>query len=476
MKKILLFVFLFASLIIAQSFQIKQITNLNADCRNIVRSERGIQGGSYFAFEAHIANVSSIYLGQYDAFADSFSIILNVTNDNFTNINPQLIAENDSLIIIYQTNRNGNWDIAYNVYKNNILSPVYYAANSLADEINPGVKVHFWLSGQISYLLYEKNESVLLKNLETPQVDALEIFKGDSTSKYNQATLGIYQSLYRWDYYVAAKKISDSKPSIVMKEYDGTSWGSEIIVSDSGNVDSPEDQGSYLSYNNDLEGVKNIYIAYDYSHPALYEKLILNPQHDYFNLKTDYSGIITKKISFYPYEAYAYQVSRNDSLLIRVYLNDNFIQDFDTLVNTKVTDSKLYMGLLGYNNGNGVIYTFWEDSINNHIRILGRKTLYPLGGINDNSHVNSFFLEQNYPNPFNPGTIINFKILHRDKVTLNIYDIMGRQVCTLLNEDKPAGDYNIKFDSKKYNLSSGIYFYRLITDGNSAVKKMLLLK
>jgi hypothetical protein len=102
--------------------------------------------------------------------------------------------------------------------------------------------------------------------------------------------------------------------------------------------------------------------------------------------------------------------------------------------------------------------------------------IYNIGAVNDKYSPSTFTLSQNYPNPFNPGTVINFKLLHRDKVTLNVYDIMGKQVCTLLNEDKPAGTYSINFDSKKYCLSSGIYFYRLITGGYSSVKKMILMK
>ena len=94
----------------------------------------------------------------------------------------------------------------------------------------------------------------------------------------------------------------------------------------------------------------------------------------------------------------------------------------------------------------------------------------------ENNLPQDYFLSQNYPNPFNPTTIINFKLLHRDKVILNVYDIMGRHICTLLNEDKLAGQYSLNFDSKKFSLSSGIYFYRLITNQYSAGKKMILLK
>jgi len=83
-------------------------------------------------------------------------------------------------------------------------------------------------------------------------------------------------------------------------------------------------------------------------------------------------------------------------------------------------------------------------------------------------------LSQNYPNPFNPSTIISYKIKENNNVTLIIYDMLGREVETLVNEYQPAGAYSIKFNAG--NLSSGIYFYKLISGKYSEAKKMCLFK
>ncbi len=85
-----------------------------------------------------------------------------------------------------------------------------------------------------------------------------------------------------------------------------------------------------------------------------------------------------------------------------------------------------------------------------------------------------FSLSQNYPNPFNPTTIINFQIPKFSLVTLKIYDILGREIRTLVNENRPAGNYKINFNAE--NLSSGIYLYRIIVDDFIQTKKMILLK
>lgn len=86
-----------------------------------------------------------------------------------------------------------------------------------------------------------------------------------------------------------------------------------------------------------------------------------------------------------------------------------------------------------------------------------------------------FSLEQNYPNPFNPATNIKYTIPNTGLVKLSIYDILGREVKTLVNEIKNAGTYSVEFNASNY--ASGVYFYRLkVGDEYSDSKKMLLIK
>jgi hypothetical protein len=96
----------------------------------------------------------------------------------------------------------------------------------------------------------------------------------------------------------------------------------------------------------------------------------------------------------------------------------------------------------------------------------------------------NFSLSQNYPNPFNPSTKIKFTIPQTDSpllggargglVTLKIYDVLGNEVATLVNEEKPAGEYEVEFNAT--GLPSGIYFYTLKTGNFSDTKKLILLK
>lgn len=83
-------------------------------------------------------------------------------------------------------------------------------------------------------------------------------------------------------------------------------------------------------------------------------------------------------------------------------------------------------------------------------------------------------LQQNYPNPFNPSTIITYQVSQSSTVTLRIYDILGKEVAELVNQQKPAGRYQVRWNADY--LSGGIYFYRLTTGLFSFSRKMLLLK
>ena len=92
----------------------------------------------------------------------------------------------------------------------------------------------------------------------------------------------------------------------------------------------------------------------------------------------------------------------------------------------------------------------------------------------DLNGVTSFSLEQNYPNPFNPSTVIAYQLPVTGFVRLKVFDVLGNEVAVLVNENKPAGSYEVNFDAG--SLSSGVYIYKLQAGDFVSVKKMLLTK
>jgi hypothetical protein len=87
-----------------------------------------------------------------------------------------------------------------------------------------------------------------------------------------------------------------------------------------------------------------------------------------------------------------------------------------------------------------------------------------------------FKLEQNYPNPFNPETTISYKVQAASRVSLKVYDLLGREVATLVDEYKQPGSYNCKWKMENGELTSGIYFYSLKSGSYSQTKKLILMK
>jgi hypothetical protein len=96
-------------------------------------------------------------------------------------------------------------------------------------------------------------------------------------------------------------------------------------------------------------------------------------------------------------------------------------------------------------------------------------------GIDDDSQIpTKYMLSQNYPNPFNPKTTIRYAIPHPGHVELTVYDVLGKQVATLVNHVKPIGYHDAEFEASE--LTSGVYYYRLQCNGFVQIKKLVLLR
>jgi hypothetical protein len=98
--------------------------------------------------------------------------------------------------------------------------------------------------------------------------------------------------------------------------------------------------------------------------------------------------------------------------------------------------------------------------------------------VDKNSNLITYNLEQNYPNPFNPSTVISYQLPVSSEVTLKVFDVLGNEVATLVDEYKTAGTYEVEFITSFINHipSSGVYFYQLRAGEYTAIKKMVLLK
>jgi len=100
-----------------------------------------------------------------------------------------------------------------------------------------------------------------------------------------------------------------------------------------------------------------------------------------------------------------------------------------------------------------------------------------VGGIENDNLKKTFKVYQNFPNPFNPSTKIQYEIPENGIVTIKLYDSLGSEITTLINEEQSEGTHQVNLSADKYNLSSGVYFYSVIfNDKHSDVYKIVLLK
>ncbi len=119
-------------------------------------------------------------------------------------------------------------------------------------------------------------------------------------------------------------------------------------------------------------------------------------------------------------------------------------------------------------------YTMKLKGMNKNGMVLGDTVLNESTSINDKNTIKRFSLSQNYPNPFNPTTKIEYSIPKTLFVSINVYDVLGREVAALVSEEKSVGKYTVEFNGS--GLSSGMYFYKIQAKKNSSVKKMVLIK
>lgn len=152
-------------------------------------------------------------------------------------------------------------------------------------------------------------------------------------------------------------------------------------------------------------------------------------------------------------------IQPDNTLLISSFANLNY--------------ERKYCMALAYENN---IYVFGGNDINNEdVRQIEVYT-DPSSDVKNDIIPNEYNLMQNYPNPFNPETVISYQLPVAGKVSLKVYDILGREVATLVDEFKQSGVYNSTFNTLHSSLTSGVYFYKIEAGGFFQVKKMVLLK
>ena len=237
-------------------------------------------------------------------------------------------------------------------------------------------------------------------------------------------------------------------------------------------------------------------------------------------LTPSFRGVVLKNNYVYCLEEYYYLIDEwghqnaDYELLIYNITDKNNITEIYSLTTGNLNIDNLYdYNFVEYNNKLFLQHNYsdiavYDLTLKNNLKKVGDLSFAPIDGINSlkidsnyitisegykgtfgldvykysyitdinnypNENPSTFRLFQNYPNPFNPSTTIKYSIPHIENVTIKIYDVLGREAKTLVNEEKPAGVYEINWNASK--LSSGVYFYQLKAGEFIQTKKMILL-
>jgi photosystem II stability/assembly factor-like uncharacterized protein len=175
--------------------------------------------------------------------------------------------------------------------------------------------------------------------------------------------------------------------------------------------------------------------------------------------KRGFENITIKNVEFG--ESNTVVVNSNQGLFLSNNLGESW-----SVINSNLPDSIITSITI---NKNGYLFVVVDNKIYRSI-----KTVQNVTDMNSFVVANDFKLSQNYPNPFNPNTRIKYSILNGGAVSLKIYDILGREIETLVNGYQNPGSYEVEFTPR--SLSDGVYFYRLQAGDRSLIKKMIYLK
>ena len=183
-------------------------------------------------------------------------------------------------------------------------------------------------------------------------------------------------------------------------------------------------------------------IPYTASYSALIDSFYLDVEHE----RSD-TLVQTKK----------YALSKNNPSHVTLYLEGLLLGDKIKL-RVRITDTSIFFNVAHYPDTGWVVMS----------------VLPPILNVEDGNLPIDYGLSQNYPNPFNPITSIQYQLPEPAFVTIKVYDVLGNEIETLVNEERDAGSYKIDFNGLE--LTSGIYYYRIAADNFSQTKKMILLK
>lgn len=479
----------------AQDF-LKQISQIDNDARNLKFLRSGLYffvENSEYVFESHSDSTINIYFGYYNPQTDSFHSQIPLTNNNYLNINPigrKINAEGRS-IVLYQSNRKGNWNLIARTKNNDDWGEEQFLFNSNESETKPALikDDEYWFSEDSVRFLYGLNNSVYCATWKDSIIRNFPVFNGNDSTIYSSYSASFYWigwGDFRTGHYIVAQKNKTGQfPQIVYRLLRPSGeLGPETIIAESPTLKNPNYSVinfiSNLHYEDIINGIQNILIldGWPFS-PGVPYPLKNSNIGNLSDLISAPIYIVTrdqirqKSSDINLYEAHSFKLTTGEGTFIRVNSQDFWFHP-DTLLLTRVNDTPIDVCELGMYFSYLVFYTAWEDSVDGKIKIIGKRHLFDISSVTDDKNILTFQLHQNYPNPFNPVTNIRYNLTERGFVVIKVFDVLGNELRTLVSTEQDAGEYITGFDASGF--SSGVYFYKMQINNSFQTKKMLLIR
>ncbi len=435
------------------------------------------------AYERHHNGYSDIII-RSKGFNGYDSEIVITDFQNSLNINPSF-SQN---ILVWQSNIRGNWDLFYSIYLNNHWSQPQILDSSSSDETNPFIRNNNTAPLQYNnyYLVYKRDNYIRFKKYRTI-LNAWEVDTNVTADSNEYITPILIQGPNGNQYTVFyLREYTSSLTRINGRIFNEPLSSGSISWENPYEVEQPNSQTSmtiaksdsrFISFSYDTLGSKHI-LGFNVGGQNFREVLTKNIPGRHYIGKAAANGVITDNSLYFFDVMCTFTLSNDSSQLTFINQPNSF--------NSNPEFKKIYLGDTSlitrydlsppiYNQNLYKISAVWEKQIGGRTALVeSYMTDFFTHLSNKVQSAETFNLSQNYPNPFNPVTNLEFGISNFGFVTLKVYDVLGNEVKTLVNENKPAGRYTVTFDGS--NLSSGIYFYKLVSGAFAETKQMVLIK
>lgn len=404
-----------------------------------------------------------------------------LTAGNTINHNPKISWPNVSMgdtikiaLVVWEKTENSRVNIYGCTFNNNIWSEPFPIDTGSGIKATPQV---LYNSANLFSVVYESSGDIIFKQVDAVTHAISDVYNLTASDPIQCTKPCILISNYSPKYTVCYQRLkTNGEYALFYQKASSTfDWTVDSVTTVGNNIN-PQFAASYptdrsLTFESNRTGK---YKIYSWSYGYYINNIPYSPDYNYSNyqnflfpqitkVSSLFNSVLAKTNNGFKLMAGYYIGQINDSLLI----SDTLHKPVVTMGNG-ILDWSVYLQAMVW-----VVYN--KDS-------AGYSMLYALGKKVNISSVNqigneipsSYILQQNYPNPFNPSTKINFAIPKEGLVSLKIYDMLGREVTTLFNDNLKAGTYTIDFNAGL--LTSGIYFYKLQSGTFTDVRKMILLK